>query len=90
MTISADDNQEQRLCQAILSQSQSFLSYLIDIKRSACDTFQGFELYLIVCASQQEQADTVIKGLKEWGYEPVEGKNVCAETRTLDDIMEDL
>lgn len=38
----------------------------------------------------REQTDAVIRGLKEWGYEPVEGRHVCAETRTLDDIMEDL
>ncbi|MBQ3797616.1 MAG: LD-carboxypeptidase [Butyrivibrio sp.] len=38
----------------------------------------------------REQTDAVINGLKEWGYEPVEGKHVCAETRTLDDIKEDL
>ena len=38
----------------------------------------------------REQADAVINGLKEWGYEPVEGKHVCAETRTLDEILEDL
>ncbi len=36
------------------------------------------------------QTDAVITGLKEWGYEPVEGKYVCVETRTLDDILEDL
>lgn len=39
---------------------------------------------------KREQVDAVIEGLKKWGYEPVEGKHVCAETRTLDDIIEDL
>ncbi len=38
----------------------------------------------------REQTDAVISGLKKWGYEPVEGKYVCAETRTLDEMMEDL
>jgi muramoyltetrapeptide carboxypeptidase len=38
----------------------------------------------------REQTDAVIKGLKDWGYEPVEGKHVCAEIRTLDEILEDL
>lgn len=38
----------------------------------------------------REQTDAVVKGLKDWGYEPVEGKHVCAETRTLDEILEDL
>ncbi len=38
----------------------------------------------------REQTDSTISGLKAWGYEPVEGKHVCDETRTLDDIMEDL
>lgn len=38
----------------------------------------------------REQADTVMNGLKAWGYDPVEGKYVCAETRTLAEVMEDL
>ncbi|MBR5089288.1 MAG: LD-carboxypeptidase [Ruminiclostridium sp.] len=38
----------------------------------------------------REQTDAVINGLKEWGYEPVEGKYVCTETRTTDEILEDL
>ncbi len=38
----------------------------------------------------REQTDAVIDGLKKWGYEPVEGKHVCAEPRTIDDIIEDL
>ncbi len=38
----------------------------------------------------REQTDAVIDGLKKWGYEPVEGKYVCTETRTIDDILEDL
>ena len=38
----------------------------------------------------REQTDAVVNGLRKWGYVPVEGKHVCAETRTLDDVMEDL
>ncbi len=38
----------------------------------------------------REQTDSTIQGLKDWGYEPVEGKHVCDETRSLDDVMEDL
>ena len=38
----------------------------------------------------REQTDAVINGLKAWGYEPVEGKYVCVETRTLAEVMEDL
>ena len=36
------------------------------------------------------QVDATIQGLKEWGFEPVEGKYVCPETRTLDELLEDL
>ena len=38
----------------------------------------------------REQVDATIKGLQEWGFEPVEGKYVCPETRTLDELLEDL
>ena len=38
----------------------------------------------------REQTDAVVKGLKDWGYVPVEGKYVCVEERTLDDCVEDL
>jgi muramoyltetrapeptide carboxypeptidase len=38
----------------------------------------------------REQADAVIKGLTDWGYEPVEGKYVCAEMRTIEDTLEDI
>ena len=38
----------------------------------------------------REQADAVIAGLKEWGYEPVEGKYVCTNPRTLQNCKEDL
>ncbi|MBE5845234.1 MAG: LD-carboxypeptidase [Butyrivibrio sp.] len=38
----------------------------------------------------REQTDSTIEGLKKWGYEPVEGKHVCEEKRTLDDIVEDV
>lgn len=39
---------------------------------------------------EREQVDAVMNGLKDWGYEPVEGKYVCVETRTLDQVREDL
>ncbi len=38
----------------------------------------------------REQTDATIKGLKEWGYIPVEGKYVCTVDRTLDNCREDL
>ncbi|MBQ7463511.1 MAG: DUF3089 domain-containing protein [Lachnospiraceae bacterium] len=38
----------------------------------------------------REQVDAVMNGLEEWGFEPVEGKYVCQETRTLDELTEDL
>ena len=38
----------------------------------------------------QEQVDAVVEGLKSWGYEPVEGQHVVAETRTLEDCLADL
>ena len=38
----------------------------------------------------REQADAVVDGLKQWGYEPVEGKHVCDAVRTEEDILEDL
>ena len=38
----------------------------------------------------QEQVDATVAGLKDWGYEPVEGKYVYAEERTLDECKEDL
>lgn len=38
----------------------------------------------------REQVDATVNGLKDWGYEPVEGKHVCDETRSLDDILTDL
>ena len=38
----------------------------------------------------QEKVDATINGLKEWGYEPVEGKYVCVEVRTLQNCIEDL
>ena len=36
------------------------------------------------------QTDTVIRGLAEWGYVPVEGEYVCTMDRTLDNCREDL
>ena len=38
----------------------------------------------------KEQKDATIKGLKKWGYVPVEGKYVCVKTRTKEDCLEDL
>ncbi|MBR0406190.1 MAG: LD-carboxypeptidase [Eggerthellaceae bacterium] len=37
-----------------------------------------------------EQVDAVVKGLKEWGYVPVEGKHVRGTERTLQDCIDDL
>lgn len=37
-----------------------------------------------------EQTDAVLKGLKEWGYIPIEGKYTCVETRNLQDCIDDL
>ena len=38
----------------------------------------------------REQVDATVKGLEEWGFVPVEGKYVCPEVRTLDELLEDL
>ena len=38
----------------------------------------------------REQVDSTIKGLASWGYEPIAGKHICEETRTISDIVEDL
>ena len=38
----------------------------------------------------QEQVDATIEGLKKWGYEPVEGKHVREQKRSLQDCYEDL
>lgn len=38
----------------------------------------------------EEQRDATVKGLKDWGYVPVEGKYVCVKTRTLENCLEDL
>ena len=38
----------------------------------------------------QEQVDATIEGLKGWGYNPVEGKHVVQQDRTLADCLEDL
>ena len=37
-----------------------------------------------------KQRDAVMKGLKDWGYEPIEGKYTVGEVRTLDNVVEDL
>ena len=38
----------------------------------------------------RDQTDRTIRGLKDWGYEPVEGEHVCDKTRTMEDILSDL
>lgn len=38
----------------------------------------------------REQVDATVEGLKEWGFDPVEGQHVCQEIRTLDELLEDL
>ena len=38
----------------------------------------------------REQVDATVKGLRSWGYVPVEGKHVCDEVRSKEDCMEDL
>ena len=37
----------------------------------------------------QEQAAATVKGLRDWGFEPVEGKYVYSELRTLEECVED-
>lgn len=38
----------------------------------------------------EEQRDASVEGLKNWGYEPVEGKYTCVKERTLENCIEDL
>lgn len=38
----------------------------------------------------REQVDATVKGLRSWGYIPVEGKHVCEEVRSKEDCIEDL
>ena len=38
----------------------------------------------------REQVEATVKGLREWGFEPVEGKYVAPEVRTMEQCMEDL
>ena len=38
----------------------------------------------------EKKRDAVMQGLKELGYEPVEGKYTVGEARTLDNVLEDL
>ena len=38
----------------------------------------------------RERIETVLAGLRGWGFEPVEGKYVGGETRTLEECVEDL
>lgn len=38
----------------------------------------------------QAQIDSTMLGLKEWGYEPVLGKHVLEDVRTVDDCLEDV
>ncbi|MCR5002164.1 MAG: LD-carboxypeptidase [Lachnospiraceae bacterium] len=37
-----------------------------------------------------KQVDATIEGLKEWGFVPIQGEHVCPDTRTLDELYEDL
>ncbi len=37
----------------------------------------------------RKQVDATIDGLRDWGFNPVEGKYVCPESRTLDEVIED-
>lgn len=38
----------------------------------------------------REQTEATVEGLRSWGYEPVEGKHVCPELRTLEECIEDM
>lgn len=38
----------------------------------------------------EDQVKETVEGLKQWGYEPVEGEHVYAEVRALDDCISDL
>jgi|GEM_PF-51211 len=38
----------------------------------------------------RRQVDAAKSGLAAWGFVPVEGRHVCPETRTLDELIEDL
>jgi Uncharacterized proteins, homologs of microcin C7 resistance protein MccF len=38
----------------------------------------------------KEQTEATVAGLRSWGFEPVEGRYVSCETRTLEECMEDL
>ena len=57
-----------------------------------CFLMEGDKVAVISPSSlpNRTQVDTVVEGLKKWGYIPVEGKYVCTENRTLENCMEDL
>ncbi len=38
----------------------------------------------------RRRVDATVSGLRAWGLVPVEGKHVCPQTRTLDELIEDL
>ena len=38
----------------------------------------------------RERIETTLAGLRAWGFEPVEGRYVGGETRTLEECVEDL
>ncbi len=61
-------------------------------KDKECFLMEGDKVAVISPSSlpDQAQVDTVVEGLKKWGYIPVEGKYVCTENRTLDNCREDL
>ena len=39
---------------------------------------------------EREQVDATVKGLRSWGYIPVEGKHVCEKVRSKEDCIEDM
>lgn len=61
-------------------------------EHDSCFLSEGDKIAVISPSAlpSREQVDATIKGLQEWGFEPVEGKYVCPETRTLDELLEDL
>lgn len=53
---------------------------------------QGDKVAVISPSSYPDETkrDAVMQGLKDWGYEPVEGKYTIGENRSLEDVVEDL
>ncbi len=52
---------------------------------------KGDKIAVIAPSSRpsREQTDLVIEGLKEWGYNPIEGRHVYDEISSIQDIIED-